>query len=316
MNSLDVENLGSGITCIDAHYVKQGLACFYLLEGDGEYAVIETGTSHSVSQLTRLLDARGVHPEQVRYIIPTHVHLDHAGGAGMMMSLFPRATLLVHPRGARHMADPGRLIEASRSVYGDELFEQLYGEIRPIDNARIHVVDDGETVHLGERALLFRHTRGHAEHHACIWDATSRGWFSGDMFGVSYPWCRFSEQNFLLPSTTPSQFDPVAFANSIDVLESYKPRYMYLTHFGRLDYAPQTAALLRRQVQDYCEMARDYGDDAERLQSKLSEYSLALLRDIGGAESAVFRAEALAFDLQLNAQGLQAWLRSDRLTRA
>ena len=135
-------------------------------------------------------------------------------------------------------------------------------------------------------------------------------------FGVSYPWCRFGERNFVLPSTTPSQFDPVAFANSIDVLESYKPRYMYLTHFGRLDYAPQTAALLRRQVQDYCGMARDYGDDAERLQSKLSEYSLALLRDIGDGESAVSWPEALAFDLQLNAQGLLAWLRSDRLTRA
>ena len=313
MNNLDYENLGFGITCIDAHYVKPEQACFYLLEEGEECAVIETGTSHSVARLTTLLDARGIRPEQVRYIIPTHVHLDHAGGAGLMMSLFPCATLLVHPRGVRHMADPARLIDASRSVYGDALFEQLYGEIRAVDEARIRAVEDGETVHLGERLLLFRHTRGHAEHHACIWDATSCGWFSGDMFGVSYPWCRFGERNFLLPSTTPSQFDPVAFATSLDVLDSYNPRFIFLTHFGRLDYAPETAALLRRQVKDYCEMARDCGDNGERLQSKLGEYSLALLRDIGDGESAVCWSEALAFDLQLNAQGLLAWLRSDQM---
>ena len=313
MNNNDCENLGFGITCIDAQYVKPGLACFYLLEDGEEYAVIETGTSHSVARLNTLLDARGIRPEQVRYIIPTHVHLDHAGGAGLMMSLFPAATLLVHPRGVRHMADPARLIDASKSVYGDELFEQLYGEIRPVDEARICAVEDGETVYVGERPLLFRHTRGHAEHHACIWDATSCGWFSGDMFGVSYPWCRFGERNFLLPSTTPSQFDPVAFATSLDVLESYNPRLIFLTHFGRLKYAPETAALLRRQVADYCEMARDCGGDIERLQSKLGEYSLAVLGEMRGEENASAWAEALTFDLQLNAQGLLTWLRSGRV---
>ena len=96
-------SLGFGITCIDAAYVKPGVACFYLMEEDGECAVLETGTCHSVVFLERLLIDRGIAPEQVRYVIPTHVHLDHAGGAGAMMSIFSEAQLLIHPRGARHM---------------------------------------------------------------------------------------------------------------------------------------------------------------------------------------------------------------------
>jgi glyoxylase-like metal-dependent hydrolase (beta-lactamase superfamily II) len=150
-------------------------------------------------------------PEQVRYVIPTHVHLDHAGGAGSMMAAFPNAELLIHPRGARHMIDPERLIASAMEVYGEPKFRHLYGEILPIDPQRVVEMEDGESVNLGGRLLEFRHTRGHANHHFCVWDKTSRGWFSGDMFGISYPWCRFPRGDYVFPATTPTQFDPEDF---------------------------------------------------------------------------------------------------------
>jgi glyoxylase-like metal-dependent hydrolase (beta-lactamase superfamily II) len=299
--------LGFGITCIDAGYVDHGVACFYLMEEGQECAVLETGTSHSVDRLLLLLGDRGIAPEQVRYVIPTHVHLDHAGGAGALMAVLPNAQLLVHPRGARHMADPARLIAAAIAVYGQELYSTLYGEVKSIDSARIQEMGDGETVFLAGRKLEFRHTRGHAEHHFCVWDELSRGWFSGDMFGVSYPWCRLREEDFLLPSTTPSQFDPVTYLASLDVLDSYSPERMFLTHYGELAYSAKKSQLLARQINAYNEFATMDSVGAADLQQRLSDYTLGLLYQCGASgDEAEFRGR-LAFDMQLNAQGLLMW---------
>lgn len=307
MQDLMYQPLGFGITCIDAAYVKHGMACFYLMEEGDECAVLETGTSHSVAALEQLLFDRGIAVEQVRYIIPTHVHLDHAGGAGAMMAVLPRAQLLIHPRGARHMADPERLVAGAMEVYGQELFQTLYGDIQPIDSNRIRQMRDGETVSLAGRQLEFRHTRGHAEHHFCVWDETSRGWFSGDMFGVSYPWCRSAAGDFVLPSTTPSQFDPDAYLASLDLLDSYAPQRMYLTHHGMLEYSVEKAQLLARQIKAYCEFAMADARDTAKLQQSLVDYSLELLRQFGAPDDETDLRNYLAFDLQLNAQGLQVW---------
>jgi glyoxylase-like metal-dependent hydrolase (beta-lactamase superfamily II) len=307
MQEVIQERLGSGITCIDAGYVQPGLACFYLLEEGGECAVIETGTSHSVPRLQQVLRERAIAPEQVRYVIPTHVHLDHAGGAGAMMALFPEARLLVHPRGARHMIEPERLIAGTVAVYGEAMFRELYGDIRPVDADRVRAMEDGETVSLAGRTLEFRHTRGHAEHHFCVWDETSRGWFSGDMFGLSYPWCRTPAGDFVLPSTTPSQFDPDTFITSLDLLCGYRPQRLYLTHYGELPYAPDKAEGLREQIHTYCKLARSHGDDVVRLEEALGDYSVELMHrmELAGDEGAW--RQSLAFDMRLNAQGLLAW---------
>jgi len=301
------QSLGFGITCIDAAYIRHGMACFYLMEEGDECAVLETGTCHSVPALQRLLLERGISARQVRYVIPTHVHLDHAGGAGAMMALFPAAQLLVHPRGARHMADPERLVAGAKAVYGQELFQQLYGTIVPIDPGRIRQMEDGETVSLAGRQLEFRHTRGHAEHHFCIWDETSLGWFSGDMFGVSYPWCRCRSGDFVLPSTTPSQFDPAAYLASLDLLGSYAPQRLYLTHYGALDYSLAKAQSLARQIHAYCEFARAETRDLGRLQQLLGDYALGLLHQLGAPHDEAELRRFLAADMQLNAQGLQLW---------
>jgi glyoxylase-like metal-dependent hydrolase (beta-lactamase superfamily II) len=300
-------SLGFGITCIDAAYVSHGMACLYLMEENGECAIVETGTSHSAAHLLQLLHHRGIACEQVRYVIPTHVHLDHAGGAGALIAALPNAQLLIHPRGARHMADPVRLVAAAMEVYGEDLFHTLYGEVVPIDPGRMRPMQDGETVSLAGRQLEFRHTRGHAEHHFCVWDVASRGWFSGDMFGVSYPWCRFPDGDFVMPTTTPSQFDPEACLASLELLASYSPQRMYLTHYGELAYSAEKSQLLARQIAAYCEFATDDSLHAAALQQRLSDYSLGLLsRFATSGDEGGFRNH-LAFDMQLNAQGLRMW---------
>ena len=306
MNELIYQSLDYSITCIDAVYVQKGIACFYLVEEAGEYAVLETGTTHSVPLLKQLLVERNIAPEQVRYVIPTHVHLDHAGGAGAMMAAFPRAQLLIHPRGARHMAEPGRLIAAAKSVYGDEIFRELYGEIKAVDPGRIRSMLDGEIVSLAGRQLEFRHTRGHAEHHFCVWDATSKGWFSGDMFGVSYSWFRFPGGDFVLPSTTPSQFDPDTYLASLELLGSYKPQRMYLTHYGELEYSLAKAQRLAQQIEAYCKFAAVEADAIE-LQQRLGDSAVDLMRQLGASNDESELRSYLGFDMQLNVQGLQAW---------
>ena len=212
---MDVKELEYGIRCIDAGYVTNGLACFYLVEQDGEYALVETGTTHSLKPLLKWMAAEGIKPEQISYVIPTHVHLDHAGGAGAMMQAFPEATLLVHPRGARHLIDPAKLIAGSIAVYGEALFADLYGDIVPVATERVVEVQDGDTFAVGGRELLFRHTPGHADHHFCVWDEHSRGWFTGDMFGICYKEFRMPGGNFCMLSTTPTQFRPDAMRESL-----------------------------------------------------------------------------------------------------
>src|SRR5690606_20245617 len=132
------------------------------------------------------LQARGLAAEDVAYVCVTHVHLDHAGGAGALMHRLPCARLVVHPRGARHMADPSRLVASARAVYGEVEFARIYGDIRAVDAARIVEAPDGLVLELNSRPLRFLDTPGHARHHYCIFDEVSRSFFTGDTFGLSY----------------------------------------------------------------------------------------------------------------------------------
>ena len=136
------ESLARDIVCIDALYVKPQVASIYLLRDGDEAAIIETGTRRSLPNVLETLAALDISPAQIRYVIPTHVHLDHAGGAGSMMREFDQASLIIHPRGARHMIDPQRLIDGTVGVYGREQFERLYGDIEPIDEQRVIVAED------------------------------------------------------------------------------------------------------------------------------------------------------------------------------
>jgi glyoxylase-like metal-dependent hydrolase (beta-lactamase superfamily II) len=309
------QELDGDIACIDALYTAPDIACCYLVGSAGEYALIETGTPRSVDNIIASLDALGVRCTQLRYIIPTHVHLDHAGGAGSLMARCPDAQLLIHPRGARHMIDPARLIESARQVYGPEVFARLYGDIVPVDPARLRELRDGETLNLGRRRLTVRHTQGHADHHLCLFDHDSQGWFSGDMFGASYKRQRYERGSFLMPATTPTQFDPARYADSVRALAAAAPRWFFLTHFGALPFEQGQVHGLTRQLARYAELGETYRGGLDALVQQVKAVTEAELRRFLPADAAAREAESLDMDVRLNAQGI-AWWRQQRDRKA
>ncbi|NQY03026.1 MAG: MBL fold metallo-hydrolase [Halieaceae bacterium] len=309
MTSHAVQQLPGDIACIDAQYVDSGLACVYLVRSGDEYALIETGTSHTLAAVQAAMSARGIQPEQIKYVIPTHAHLDHAGGAGVMMRAFPEAELLAHPQALKHLCHPERLIASAKSVYGEALFQSLYGEILPVPESRATALADGQTIIIGERELVARHTPGHANHHLCVWDAQTRGWFTGDMFGVCYGALRLLDGPFVVPSTSPTQFDPAAFQGSLDVLADASPDCMYLTHYSAIPWSPATHAALSQQVSDYASIAAEHENDTSGLATVLMRYTLDRLRDRLPGQDLASCEEQLVADMGLNAQGLTVWLK-------
>jgi len=302
--------LAHGIYCIDALYVKPQVASIYLLREGDEAAIIETGTFHSIDNVLATLQRLGIDRGQVKYVIPTHVHLDHAGGAGEMMRRFHEARLIVHPLGARHMIDPSRLVAGTISVYGRQRFEKLYGNIEPIDERRVIVAEDMSRHSVGGRELVFIDTPGHARHHFCIYDQHSEGVFTGDTFGISYAPMK-SLPRGLLPTTPPNQFDPEALRKSLDRIMSFAPERLYLTHYGEFSNPGAQLVSFLQWIDQYVETSRKFDLDAadfeDRLQQALSELVLSTL---AADDSADLRA-ILRNDIRLNAQGLAHWRRRE-----
>ena len=305
------EDLGHGITCLDTLQERPRMACCYLVERDGEAAIIEAGTSHGVPRLLAELAARGIAREAVRYVIVTHVHLDHAGGAGALLAELPRATLIVHPRGARHLTDPAKLIAGATAVYGAAAMAEKYGTILPADAARTRAVEDGEWLPFGGGRLQCIDSPGHARHHLSVWDPASRGFFTGDTFGLSYREFDDAQGPWLIPTTTPVQFEPEAWMATLDRYLSHAPEAIYLTHYGRVREVPVLAARLRAGIERYVAVARGLRAASDR-HAQLREALLAdVLADLAARGHHMPAAEVeslLAIDLELNAQGLGVWL--------
>lgn len=303
-----------GITAIDTEYVRPRLDASHLILHGGRAAFVDTGTNSSVPNLLRALEALGVARDQVDLILVTHVHLDHAGGAGLLARALPQAKVVVHPRGLRHLADPGKLIAGSIAVYGEALFHQLYGEILPVPEARLLASDDGMRLSLAGRELQLIHTPGHALHHYCVVDPLARAVFTGDTFGLAYRETETPHGPFLFPTTTPVQFDPEALHQSIDRIASFEPESVYLTHYSRITGIPEKARALHRRLDGTVAVARACAtgpDRAERMEQALFAYLLGELREQGFVGDETRAREALAVDVKLNVQGLVNWL--DRL---
>jgi len=303
-----------GISAIDAEYLYSGHAAAHLIVDSGRAAFVDVGTNDSVPYLLAALDEMGIAPEAVDYLLLTHVHLDHAGGAGALMRALPNAQAVLHPRGAPHMIDPSRLIAGSKVVYGEARFAQLYGELVPIARERVRVVADGERVSLGGRTLELIHTPGHAMHHYAVVDLSHASIFSGDTFGISYRALDTPRGNFITPSTVPTQFDPEQHLASIDRMLSYQPESVYLMHFSRVTGVPRLGELLKSQIRELADIARRHARTADRaaaIRADMLGLWITLARREGSTleESALERA--LAGDLELNTQGLIAWLDRD-----
>ena len=306
-----LQPLGHGIHAVDTGFHRDQFDAAYLLVHGGRAAFIDSGTNLGVPRLLASLQALGLPTDAVDFVIPTHVHLDHAGGCGLLMQALPRAQLWVHPRGARHMIDPTALWQGAMAVYGQAEMERSYGELVAVPAERVHTTQDGMTLDLAGRTLYIADTPGHARHHHCIWDATSRGWFTGDTFGLSYRELDTAQGAYILPTSTPVQFDPPALHASIDRMLSHDPACMYLTHYSRVAEVPRLGALLKGQLDQMvalAEQVRHAADRHEALKRGMLDIYTGRLQAHGTALTQVQIAELLALDLELNAQGIAVWL--------
>jgi hydroxyacylglutathione hydrolase len=303
-----------GISAIDSGFGRPLLDAIHLIVEGDRAALVDTGTNASLPIVLDALEAKGLSPEQVDYVILTHIHLDHAGGAGALMRVLPDARLTVHPRGARHMADPARLVAGTIAVYGEAQARQMYGEILPIPSERILETPEGAVIRLAGREFAFLDTPGHARHHVCIRDGRSGHIFAGDMFGLSYRELDVDGRQFVFPTTTPVQFDPAAMHASIDRLLALRPEAIYLTHYGQVRDVARLGADLHRLIDAHVEAALHHrGAGAERharIKAELVEILHDEARRHGWKMAPDGLLRLMALDVELNAQGLVSWLDS------
>ncbi|MGZ8260646.1 MAG: MBL fold metallo-hydrolase [Caldimonas sp.] len=306
-----VEAVGDGVRVVDTGFHRPLFDAAYLVVERGRAAFIDTGTNFAVPRLLAALEGAGVGVDAVDYVIPTHVHLDHAGGAGLLMQRLPNARLVVHRRGARHLVDPVHLIQGATRVYGAAEVERSYGTLVPVPAERVVETRDNMTIELAGRPLLFLDTPGHAMHHHVVWDEASRAFFTGDTFGVSYRDFDTAQGAWIMPTTTPVQFQPDALRQSIERMLAFAPRHMFLTHYGKLGDVARLGTRLLGQLDAMLAVARAAPDGAGRHAALVRGHEEAhrqSLRAHGVTLSDARIRELLTLDLELNARGIEIWL--------
>ncbi len=313
--------MSAPVHTIDTAYTgREGVAACYLLRDGDRAAFVETNTAAAVPRLLRALEAEGLSPEQVELVVVTHVHLDHAGGAGALMRHLPNAVLLAHPKAAPHLVDPSRIRKGAAEVYGERRFLELYGELVPVPEARVRAMADGEVLSLGARPLVFLHTPGHANHHFCVHDPAGSAVFTGDAFGILYPALQRNGP-LAFPSTTPTDFDADLALATVDRVVATGAERVFPTHMGEHRDLPLLAEQLRRQLRHLGALV----DRADALGLDGPALDAFMAREVEAAIGAELSARGLAddpevralvaIDVELNAQGLAFAVRKRRFKR-
>ena len=302
-----------GIIALDTQMMRPLMVSSHLILQNGKAAFVDVGASPSIPNLLKGLSEHSLSKADVEYVIVTHIHLDHAGGVGVLMNQLPKAKLVVHPRGSRHMIDPSKLIAGATAVYGPEEMSKTYGEILPVLEDRVIVAEDGFQLDFDGRILEFWDTPGHARHHLCIIDHLTSSIFTGDSFGLSYREFDYNDQVFILPTTSPVQFDPDEMKATIWRIAKFQPEAIYLTHFSRLDYKESLAEDLLRMVDAHVEI----GQRAAKLEKTVKLEQIKrdlwemLWKEAQKHSCPLDEHQAhqlLALDWELNARGLVSWL--------
>jgi len=316
----DIIDYQSGISAVDSGYVRPHHDAIHLIVESGRVAIIDSGVNSSVPRVLDALAQKGLRPADVDYLILTHIHLDHAGGAGLLMSKLPNARLTVHPRGATHMVNPAKLIGSSEQVYGVDNMRALYGEILPVEAGRIIETPHESSVSLAGRRLQFFDTPGHARHHVCVQDEKTGHVFTGDTFGLSYREFDRNGRQFILPTSSPVQFDPAAAHRSVDLITGLRPEAAYVTHYSQVREIGRLGDDLHRLLNAYESLALGAGpaDPARHqwLKQGMTEIVLKEARQQGWGASSDVILEILGVDIELNAQGLAIWLDGRNAIRA
>ncbi len=304
-------DLDFGVTCIDTQHIRNDFVAAYLIEDNKRAAFVDTGCYLSVPMLLATLDEKNIKRENVDYIILTHIHLDHAGGAGELIKYLPNAKIIVHEYGANHLIDPSKLRSGVIKVYGELFFKQCLGDLIPVPKDKITIAKDFDSITLGERTLKFIDTPGHARHHICIWDEKSRGIFSGDTLGVSYRELDTTQGELIFPPTTPIQFDPDAWKNTLKQLMELQPKYAYLTHFNRIEFTQKSADMLIAHIDGFTNIAKQMQGHINRhkaIKQALLEYLLEIAKQHGVVLDETQQIKVFKGDLEICAQGLGVWL--------
>lgn len=285
MTEPTVWRIESGLYLIDHQFLNTGgVIGSYLLSGDDDLALIETGPSTTRENLLAGIRSLNYDPADITTLIVTHIHLDHAGGAGSLLEHMPNARVLVHPNGAEHLTDPSRLLKSAGRIYGDDM-DRLWGEVRPVPEDRVQVLQDRETFQAGGRRLTAYSTPGHAGHHHAYLDSDSGDLFTGDAAGV-----RLERVPYVRPPTVPPEFDLLAWRSTIGRMRSLEPRKLHLTHFGSFDDpAWHFDDLLSRLHYWYGWVTArlQSGTDEETLIQELTRFGNQELREITGSENLV-----------------------------
>ncbi|MFS0575478.1 MBL fold metallo-hydrolase [Sporosarcina sp. 179-K 3D1 HS] len=275
-----------------------------------EITLVDTGPSTSIPYVKKGLEALGIPLDQIKYIIATHVHLDHSGGAGLLMTECPNAKVIVHPRGARHLADPSRLVAGARAIYGDK-FDALFAPVVPIPEDRILEMTEGDTLKIGEACTLeFWDTPGHANHHIGIYDPVSNGIFIGDTAGIRYAPLIRDGVEFFPPSTSPNQFDPDMMQQSIDRFTAKNLDALYFGHFGMSDTPKETLQQVSEWLKLFMEEAEAAAaneEDHEALAERLLNRVRTHLRELGIPDDhSAYRM--IELDMSVSAMGIVDYL--------
>jgi len=269
------------IVTIDCNYLAPQYAAAYLIIEDDRAAFVDNNTVLAMPLLMDALDINGLRPEQVDYAMVSHIHLDHAGGTSALLERCPNATAIVHPRAARHLVNPSRLVASAKAFYGEETFRERYRTIEPVEADRVRAVEDGETLDFGERTFTFLHTLGHARHHMCIHDSGANAVFTGDSFGLAFPIMQGGTKPFLVGSSAPTDFDPVEARKSIRRIVNTGAERAYLTHFGEVEPVGDAAEQVLRSI-----------DSMERIMNEAAAANLTGDEFIAFCEQAVRKAFA------------------------
>ena len=262
------------IETIDLNFLgaRHVIASFLLL-GDDSAALVETGPTTCLDHLTSGLKEHGVSPEDVHQVFLTHIHLDHAGASGHLTEVLPNATFYVHEVGYPHVVDPSKLLKSATRIYGDQM-DELWGEVRPVPEDRLQVLEGGEELGAAGGALVAHYTPGHAYHHLAYHEPESGALFAGDVAGVRLP-----GQSYVRPPTPPPEIDAEAWVRSIGYIREIAPDSLWLTHFGRYDDVDRHLNELEQRLQDWLLFV------GERVEKGLSRDEIVFdLRNEGDAE--------------------------------
>lgn len=294
-----------GITAIDTFMGgRERYTAAYLVHAD-EPTLVETGPGTSVEPVTRALDVLGIAADGLAHIVLTHIHLDHAGGVGALAARFPRATVWVHERGARHLADPARLVASATRVYGEDRMASLFGPVEPVASERLRVLEDRAWLDLGGRSLQALDTPGHASHHLALVETTTGVVFTGDALGIHVP-----NLPVLRPATPPPEFDLELAVASIARIRRAASSTLLFAHFGPIGDVERTCELAIRRLREWTEAVRG----AMRTTSDPDEIVEVLTKEaaretVTGAEAQLDldRLETLA-GIRMNATGIVRYL--------